>query len=35
VSFADTLLSPQLPLTRMLTPGERELIAWLRAKYRR
>jgi len=31
VSFADTLLSPQLPLTRMLTPGERELIAWLRA----
>jgi hypothetical protein len=31
VSFADTLLSPQLPLTRMLTPGERELIAWVRA----
>jgi hypothetical protein len=30
VSFADTLLSPQLPLTRMLTPNERELIAWLR-----
>src|SRR5262249_39700199 len=29
-SFADTLLSPQLPLTRMLTPDERELIAWLR-----
>jgi hypothetical protein len=30
VSFADTLLSPQLPLTRMLTPNERELVAWLR-----
>src|SRR5262245_17908473 len=29
-SFADTLLSPQLPLTRTLTPNERELIAWLR-----
>ena len=29
-SLADTLLSPQLPLTRMLTPNERELIAWLR-----
>jgi len=29
-SFADTLLSPQLPLTRMLTPNERELITWLR-----
>jgi hypothetical protein len=30
-SLADTLLSPQLPLTRMLTPNERELVAWLRA----
>src|SRR5262245_55055640 len=30
VSFADTLLSPQLPLTRTLTPNERELVAWLR-----
>jgi len=29
-SFAATLLSPQLPLTRMLTPIERELVAWLR-----
>src|SRR5262245_17399491 len=29
-SFADTLLSPQLPLTQMLTPIERELVAWLR-----
>ena len=29
-SLADTLLSPQLPLTRTLTPTERELIAWLR-----
>jgi hypothetical protein len=29
-SFADTLLSPQLPLTRTLTPNERELVAWLR-----
>jgi len=28
-SLADTLLSPQLPLTRVLTPNERELIAWL------
>jgi hypothetical protein len=30
VSFADTLMSPQLPLTRRLTPSERELVAWLR-----
>jgi hypothetical protein len=30
-SFADTLLSPQLPLTRTLPPDERELVAWLRA----
>jgi hypothetical protein len=30
MSFADHLLSPQLPLSRMLTPKERELIAWLR-----
>ena len=30
VSFADTLLNPQLPLARMLTPNERELVAWLR-----
>ena len=29
-SFAHALLSPQLPLTRMLTPNERELVAWLR-----
>ena len=29
-SFADTLLSPQLPVTRMLTANERELVAWLR-----
>ena len=29
-SLAHTLWSPQLPLTRMLTPNERELIAWLR-----
>jgi hypothetical protein len=29
-SLADTLASPQLPLTRMLTPDERELITWLR-----
>lgn len=29
-SFADTLLSPQLPLARMLTPNERELVGWLR-----
>jgi hypothetical protein len=29
-SFADTLLSPQLPLTRTLTPNERGLVAWLR-----
>ena len=30
VVFAGHLLSPQLPLARMLTPNERELIAWLR-----
>ena len=30
-SFADSLLSPQLPLTRTLPPNERELVAWLRA----
>ena len=29
-SFADTLVSPQLPLTRTLTPNEGELVAWLR-----
>ena len=29
-SFADTVLSPQLPLTRTLTPDERELVGWLR-----
>ena len=29
-SLADTVSSPQLPLTRVLTPSERELIAWLR-----
>lgn len=29
-SFADTLLAPQLPLTRVLTADERELVAWLR-----
>jgi hypothetical protein len=34
ISFADHLLSPQLPLSRMLTPNERELIAWLRANTR-
>jgi hypothetical protein len=28
-SFADTLMSPQLPLTGMLTPDQRELVAWL------
>jgi Domain of unknown function (DUF6798) len=30
VSFADTLLFPQLPLTRMLTPNEHALVAWSR-----
>lgn len=30
VSFADTLLSPQLPLSRTLTANEQELVAWLR-----
>jgi hypothetical protein len=29
-SLADTLASPQLPLTRTLTPTEHELIGWLR-----
>jgi Domain of unknown function (DUF6798) len=29
-SFADTLFFPQLPLTRMLTSNQRELVAWLR-----
>ena len=29
-SLADTLMSPQLPLARILKPNERELIAWLR-----
>jgi len=33
-SLADTLLSPQLPLARTLTPDERELFAWLRGHTR-